>query len=304
MKKILTVLICLCMFLLCGCSVPTQYTLEQNESGEITQSIYVPFSVGELVSYKIDSETGMEIAYEVKNKLDTKFLNRYTNFLTKLENDDDLTDIEKQVIKAYCPSESDMEGKGLLFGNSTETGITYEFKFKNALAYHYFNSNSEYTYKKLIEELSKDDTKIVHNFLTTEKVSTGETIYSNEYEGYATLAQYINSTAKQILQDKIGSNTILTDEDKIKIYDEVPPKDFIYRYGTPYKRLHSNADQIRLVNGIYYHEWTVDLDNPTREISTWRTSANQNVWYALALGASLILVAVLMFAYRKDKKVA
>ncbi len=302
MKKILTILICLCMFLLCGCSVPTQYTLEQNENGEITQSIYVPFSVDELVSYGIDSETGMEIANEVKNKLDTKFLNRYRNFLTKLETDDGLTEIEKQVLKAYCPSESDMEGKGLLFLTSATSGITYEFKFKNVLAYFYFNTT--YKYNELLEKLNKDDTKIVHNFLTTEKVSTGETIYSNEYEGYATLAQYINSTAKQILQNKIGSNTTLTDEQKNKIYDEVPPKDFLYRYGTPYKRLHSNADQIRLVNGIYYHEWTVDLDNPTREIATWRTYANQSVWYALALGASLVLVAVLMFVYRKDKKVA
>ena len=302
MKKILTILICFCMFLLCGCSVPTQYTVEQNESGEVTQSIYVPFSVDELVSYGIDSETAMEIAYDVKNRLDTKFLNRYTNFITKLEIDDGLTEIEKQVLKAYCPSKSDMEGKGALFVTSATAGITYEFKFKNVLAYFYFNTT--YKYNELLEKLNKDDTKIVHNFLTTDKVSTGETIYSNEYEGYATLAQYINSIAKQILQDKIGSNTTLTDEQKNKIYDEVPPKDFLYRYGTPYKRLHSNADQIRLVNGIYYHEWTVDLDNPTREISTWRTSANQNVWYALALGASFVLIAILMFVFRKDKKVA
>jgi hypothetical protein len=195
-----------------------------------------------------------------------------------------------------------MEGKGALFVTSATAGITYEFKFKNVLAYFYFNTT--YKYNELLEKLNKDDTKIVHNFLTTDKVSTGETIYSNEYEGYATLAQYINSIAKQILQDKIGSNTTLTDEQKNKIYDEVPPKDFLYRYGTPYKRLHSNADQIRLVNGIYYHEWTVDLDNPTREISTWRTSANQNVWYALALGASFVLIAILMFVFRKDKKVA
>ena len=290
------------MFLLCGCSVPTQYTVEQNESGEVTQSIYVPFSVDELVSYGIDSETAMEIAYDVKNRLDTKFLNRYTNFITKLEIDDGLTEMEKQVLKAYCPSKSDMEGKGALFVTSTTAGITYEFKFKNVLAYYYFNSS--YKYNELLEKLNEDDTKIVHNFLTTDNVSTGTTIYSSEYEGYTTLAQYINSIAKQILQDKIGSNTTLTDEQKNKIYDEVPPKDFLYRYGTPYKRLHSNADEIRLVNGIYYHEWTVDLDNPTREISTWRTSANQNVWYALALGVSFVLVAVLMLAFRKDKKVA
>lgn len=195
-----------------------------------------------------------------------------------------------------------MLGKGLLFGNSTSTGITYEFKFKNALAYYYFNT--DYKYNELIEELKKDDAKIVHNFLTTDKIYTNKTIFSVNVE-YATtmsFAEYLNSISKDILKQKLNDSTTLTDEQKTTIYNEVPPKDFLYRYGTSSRRLHSDADQIRNINGMYYHEWNMSIDNADREISTWNTYANAKVWYGLALIITIVLVVVLMLIYGNDNK--
>ncbi len=304
-KRVLVVIICLCMFLLCGCTVPTQYTLEQKENGEVTQTIYAPFSVNELVEYGIDSETAKGIGDEVKNEIDKRFVNRYLNFQTKLASDDGLTDSDKSLLASFCPSQEDMLGKGLLFGNSTSTGITYEFKFKNAIAYYYFNTN--YKYNELIEELKKDDAKVVHNFLTTDKVYTNKTIYSVNVE-YATtmsFAKYLNTISKKVLEDKLKDNTILTDTQKEKIYNEVPPKDFLYRYGTSSRRLHSDADNIRNINGMYYHEWNMTIDNADREITTWNTYANAKAWYGLALIATVVLVVVLMLFFGiDDKKVA
>lgn len=301
-KRVLGFIICLCMFLLCGCTVPTQYTLEQNENGEVTQTIYVPFSVQELAEYGIESSTARGIGDEVKNRIDIEFVNRYLNFQTKLASDDGLTESDKNLIVSYCPTQNDMLGKGLLFGNSTSTGITYEFKFKNALAYYYFNT--DYKYNELIEELKKDDAKIVHNFLTTDKIYTNKTIFSVNVE-YATtmsFAEYLNSISKDILKQKLNDSTTLTDEQKTTIYNEVPPKDFLYRYGTSSRRLHSDADQIRNVNGMYYHEWNMSVDDTDREIITWNTYANAKVWYGLALILTIILVVVLMLIYGNDNK--
>ncbi len=305
-KRVLVVIICLCMFLLCGCTVPTQYTLEQNENGEVTQTIYVPFSVYEFVNadkaYGIDGETADKICRHVKKQIDEKFENRYQIFLTKLASDDGLTDDDKNLLESFCPTQEDMHGKGLLFGNSTSTGITYEFKFKNALAYYYFNT--DYKYNELIEELKKDDAKIVHNFLTTDKIYTNKTIFSINVE-YATtmsFAKYLNTISKEFLEDELKDNTILTDEQKEKIYNEIPPKDFLYRYGTSSRRLHSDADQIRNINGMYYHEWNMSIDDADREISTWNTYANAKVWYGLALIITIVLVVVLMLIYDNDNK--
>lgn len=310
MKKVLGILICLCMFLLCGCGVPTQYTLEQNADGEVTQTIYVPYYKSELINYGITSDVAQDIAEDIGSELNNRFLARYDNFFAKLYSDDGLSTFQKNQMLSYCPEKNDMLGKSLYFENSTEKGITYTFTFKNAIAYYYFNS--DYTYNELKDVLNKDDSKVVSNFLTTDKVNTsvnkyGEKVYISETGESMRLANYINKRAVQILEDKIENTELkntLTDEQKTKIYEEIPPKEFIYRFGTTSKRLHSDADKVRYLNGIYYHEWNITLDNSTREISTWTKAANRNVWYGLALGLSLVLVAVLMVVFRKDKKVA
>lgn len=305
MKKILGIIICLSMFLLCGCGVPTQYTLEQNSDGEVTQTIYVPYNKSELVNYGVGTELAQIIAVDARNELNNYFNKKYNNFIDKLQNDNGLSDFQKSQMKSYCPKAEDMTGKSYYFGNSNEAGITYTFTFKNAISYYYFNSS--YSYKQLIEELNKDDSKVVSNFLTTDKVNTNTNIYGGLVDVSETesmpLAKYINKRAVEILKNRL-ENTSLTSEQKTEIYENIPPKEFIYRYGTSSKRLHSDADKVRYLNGMYYHEWNITLDNSTREISTWTSAANRNVWYGLALGSSLVLVAVLMVIFRKDKKVA
>ena len=309
MKKVLGILICLCMFLLCGCGVPTEYTFEQNADGEVTQTIFVPYDKSELVRYGITSAVSQNIAEDIWTELNDFFDKKYDNFLAKLLIDDNLSDFQKTQMISYCPNKDDMKGKYYV-GNSNETGIFYTFTFKNAIAYYYFYT--DYTYNQLKDVLNKDDSKVVSNFLTTDKVNTsvnkyGEKVYISETGKSMLLAEYINKRAVQILKDNIENTELkdtLTDEQKTKIYEEIPPKEFIYRLGTTSKRLHSDADKVRYLNGIYYHEWNITLDNSTREISTWMSTANRNVWYGLALGSSLVLVAVLMVIFRKDKKVA
>ena len=115
-------------------------------------------------------------------------------------------------------------------------------------------------------------------------------------------AEYLNAISKDILKQKLNDSTTLTDEQKTTIYNEVPPKDFLYRYGTSSRRLHSDADQKRNINGMYYHEWNMSIDDADREISTWNTYANAKVWYGLALIITIVLVVVLMLIYGNDNK--
>lgn len=294
MKKFLMILVCVCMVFLCGCQVSPQYTIEADEKGQVTQTVYIPFSVSELVNKGMEGVNALQIGLNIKSTFDNYFVNRYDNFMTRLEMDAGLSEADKFMLMAYSPSRDEMIGYAHMFDESTIAGITYELKFNTTLAYYYFNSGL--FYEDLMVKLEEDDSVVEHNFLTTSEISSGETIYSQntEYAEVMTLAQYINKVSVETLK-KEGS---LSDEQ----IDEVVPKTFLYRYGTSHKRLHSDADVVRFVNDTYYHEWTVDLENSDRKITTWFTYANQNEWYGLALGLTLVLVAGLaIYSYVSDK---
>lgn len=294
MKKFLMVLLCVCTIFLCGCQTSPQYTLESDDKGRVTQTIYIPFSVSELVNMGVDGANATQIGINIKTTFDSYFLNRYDNFVTRLELDAGLTSDQKMMFLAYCPSREQMVGVGKMFETSDVAGITYEFKFGSAMAYYYFNLAMNYN--DLVAELEKDNSIVKHNFLTTQKINSGESVFgqNTEYAETLTLAQYINKVSVETLTAE-GS---LTSEQ----IEQVVPKTFIYRYGTDKRRMHSNADVVRFVNDIYYHEWNIDLNNSDREIATWYTYANQNVWYGLALGLTLLLVAgLILYHHFKDK---
>ena len=294
MKKFLMIMLCICAIFFCGCQVSPQYTIEADENGMVTQTVYIPFSVSELVNAGMDGVNALQIGLNIKSTFDNYFVNRYDNFVTRLDVDTGLSEADKIMLMAYSPSREDMVGYAHMFENSTIAGITYELKFKTTMAYYYFNSGLYY--EDLLAKLNEDDEIVEHNFLTTSEISTGETIYSQntEYAEVMTLAQYINRVSVETLKAE-GS---LSDEQ----IDQIVPKTFLYRYGTSHRRMHSDADLVRFVNGMYYHEWTVDLQNSNRTITTWFTYANQNEWYGLALGATLLLVLGLsLYCYFSGK---
>ena len=287
MKKILAIILCLCCFVLCGCQTAPQYILEQNSEGNVTQTVYLPFTVRELMNYGLDVASASEIANNLKGKFDTYFINRYINFETKLLADETLSMEDKLYIKSCCPTMEDMKGKGQIFGNSENSGIIYVLEFKNVIAYYYFNMS--YNYDDMIEELEKDDSVTKENFLTKNVVSSGETIYGvyTDLSEELTFAEYVTQQSKEILLSYGMTENIV---------ENIIPKQYVYRYGTASKRLHSNADKVFAVDDVYYHEWTIDVQNSTREIVTWRTYAKPNMWYIVALGLTVVLVGVLSVA--------
>ena len=290
--KILVFFICLCAVLMCGCSVQPQYTISQNTDGTISQMVYIPFSGAELQNAGVDLNMIAELSALTKNTFDNYFLNMYNNFVTRVNTDEGLSESDKMALFAGCPSSNDISGKGAF------NGIEYKFTFASAIHYYYFNMGLYYN--ELVEELKKDESVTQHSFFTNKIITTTKTIYgvNVQYDENGTFAEYITNTCRTLLKE----NTALTDEQ----IEGIIPKEYIYRYGTPYKRLHSDADLIRDINGVYYHEWNIDIENSDREISTWRIYANQNVWYVVILASGVVLTTVLIIIYyvknRKKQK--
>ena len=289
-KKLLCLMICLFSFILCGCSVPPQYTIAQKSDGTVSQSVYIPFSAEELSNLGLSLDVIASLSNDAKYTFDMYFTNMYNNFLVRVQQDAGLSEEDKQYIINGCPTIQDMQGEGQL------AGISYDFEFATALHYYYFNMEGYY-YNDLVEELNKDDSIVEEGFFTDKKISSGKSIFgvNVQYDSSQTFAQYVSNQCYSILKEQ----TTLSDE----AINSVIPKTFIYRYGTPSKKLHSNADLVRYVNGVYYHEWNITLNNADREITTWQIIVNNNVWYALALIGAIILAFVLiMISYIKTKK--
>ncbi len=280
MKKILTIILCLGLVLLSGCSVPPQYGITQNGDGSVTQSLYIPFSAIELNNNGVEIETCLEISNYIKAEFDKNYLNMYDNFIIRVNTDNGLSAQDKITLIQGCPTKEEMKGEGQL------SGISYEFTFASAIHYYYFNYGVYYN--DLIAELNKDDSIVENGFFTTKRISKGQTIFgqNDQFDEYNSFAEYITNRCSEILKE----NTTLSEQ----VIQTIVPNTYIYRYGTTSKRLHSDADLIRYINGIYYHEWNITLENSQREISTWQISANTNVWYALVLGCGIILSTVLI----------
>ena len=76
---------------------------------------------------------------------------------------------------------------------------------------------------------------------------------------------------------------------------------YTYTYGTNYRRLHSDADTIKNVNGIYMHTW--DLESKDQEITLYRIIANTTGWYIIALGTGVVTAIIItIIAYTRKNK--
>lgn len=288
-KKLLAIILCLCSFLLCGCGVPPQYTIAQKSDGTVEQLVYIPFSGAELQNLGVHLSTIAEISNSIKQVFDNYFNNIFTNYMTRLRTDPYFNAEQQLYILNGCPAANDIEGEGDF------SGIEYNFYFDSALHYYYFNRGMYY--EELVEELNKDESITQEGLFTNRITNTSKTVYgvNTQFDQNKTFAQYIVAQCEEALRDK----TNLTEE-KIQ---SVLPKTFVYRYGTSSKRLHSDADLVRYIDGVYYHEWNITLEDSAREISTWQITVNRNVWYAVILGSAILLALVLILVcYIKNKK--
>lgn len=77
-----------------------------------------------------------------------------------------------------------------------------------------------------------------------------------------------------------------------------------YEYGTPYKIITSDADNVTFSVGkkIYVHEFNMNLDNSSREIHFYQKSPNAVGWYLTALFVALLITGAIVAVYFVNKK--
>lgn len=77
--------------------------------------------------------------------------------------------------------------------------------------------------------------------------------------------------------------------------------EYRYSYITTKHRIHSNATEQKFFGGYYYHIWDIqDIETTTIKLHT--THLNSIVWYILALGLTLIFMAIILIVGHIRKK--
>ena len=288
-KSILAIFVCILSIFLCGCANAPTYSLSQNTDGTVTQMFYIPFVDSELTELGVEADTVTDLKNSVMQRFNTYFMNLQQNFVTRVNSDEALTQQDKLLLIAGCPT-------GAILPALSEIGIIYTLNFSSALHYYYFNSDMQYT--ELIAALNEDTSVVEKGFFTNRVISTGTTVYglNTQYAENQTLAEYITAYSTELLQQ----NTDLTDEQ----IASVVPTNFVYSYGTTSSKLHSDADRVyHYANGVYYHEWDITTENSDRQISTWTIQVNTNVWYVVILCGGFVLLGVLFLVdYLRKRK--
>ena len=295
-KKIVAILLCFCSFLLCGCSEPVEYSIYQDSSNRVCEVTYVPFSASELRLLGVGEDIILQMQSKIIEQVYSYYAAQKESFVKRVTFDMNLTAEDKQLLISQY--NNGVEDVYAMVGEVPTAGVVKDTNYiKFALRYDsaicYYMAKLKLSYKQLVEYLSKDDSEIIEALFANKKVSSGKTVFDLQYDENRTLAQYIIEQCRGILDD----NTALSDAQ----IAEVLPHEFLYRYGASSSRVHSNADKTFYSDGVYFHEWTLDVisnqagavEIENKEVKTWTTHANKNVWYALALVGGFALVGVL-----------
>ena len=89
----------------------------------------------------------------------------------------------------------------------------------------------------------------------------------------------------------------------VDVYNKLEEFPLSFSYATTSHRLHSDADEVVLINGYYVHTWNLSRSTIDREIKLYLTESNRGWWYLSALGISVIVVTGLIIGfYLFDKR--
>lgn len=288
-KKLMAVLLVLVSVFFSGCSSAPDYTVYQNTDGSVVEIIGVPFSVTELRRLDVSEQTAIKIGDSIVNSFQNYYNANLNNYIVRVEKD-------------YTDGVFTLQERNYLLSNDSVVtqksgnyeNILFQTVYKNALVYHYYKSGMQY--KELIAELEKDNYEYKKSFFTYNRLTVSTNIFGAEVKDGTPLLTFLNHQITSILTEDYINLT------QNQIADLVP-KTYVYRYGTTSRRLHSDADRKYFNGELYLHEWDISAENPKREISTWTTHANGNVWYVGALIIGIAVIIVLSVRYKiKHKK--
>lgn len=273
MKRILLVLLAT-VFLFTGCA-SVKYTVIDSGS-YLQQNVQVTLNSDTLSSKGLAVEDVKSEITSVVNKLYENAHNYFINNLQMLIVNESLTPTQvNEIMDAISVSKKWVD----------DTTFMYEIIFTGVSANDLKLSYTEvfylYNYGSTIppEDDEDENTSILtFDFLTTKVQSTQTTAFAN------------NNTILEYFTNKFGEYGFTEDDVK-----------YVYSYGTNYRRLHSDADEIKYVNGVYMHTW--ELADKNEEITLYRLIANSTNWYiiALCIGVGTVVILTLVCLIKKRK---
>ena len=274
MKRILLILLAT-VFLFTGCA-SVKYTVVDSGS-YLQQNIQINLDSDALSSKSLQLEDVKNEITSVVNRLYENSHNYFINNLQMLIVNESLTPTQaNEIMKSICVTKKWID----------ETTFIYEITFiginSSDLQLSYTEVFYLYNYGTTIppEEDDEENPNILtFNFLTTKVQSTQTTAFAN------------NNNILEYFTNKFGEYGFT--EDNVK---------YVYSYGTNYRRLHSDADEINYVNGIYMHTW--QLADKNEEITLYRLIPNTTNWYIIALCVGVGTVFTLTFVSIIKKKKA
>lgn len=272
MKRILLILLAT-VFLFTGCA-SVKYTVVDSGS-YLQQNIQINLDSDALSSKSLQLEDVKNEITSVVNRLYENSHNYFINNLQMLIVNESLTPTQaNEIMKSICVTKKWID----------ETTFIYEITFiginSSDLQLSYTEVFYLYNYGTTIppEEDDEENPNILtFNFLTTKVQSTQTTAFAN------------NNNILEYFTNKFGEYGFT--EDNVK---------YVYSYGTNYRRLHSDADEINYVNGIYMHTW--QLADKNEEITLYRLIPNTTNWYIIALCVGVGTVFTLTFVSIIKKK--
>ncbi len=274
MKKhfIIFVLLAIFCFTLTGCA-KVDYTF-LNDGSKITQ----------VFSVELDSELLTEKAInplEIKTIINEKVLEYIAFYKITFESKVNhlMVSNEVSVATAKAIKEAVIIQDPIWLNNILTCQITYNSvktvdKSINYLnIYYLFNTGELYP--------TVEESNIVYEGLLRKLSETEYSVFNS-----SAAIEY-----KEKVEEALNEKGIQLDGSQIK---------YSYTYGTQYRRIHSDADNISYDGTYYLHSW--GLENAEEKITLYRLYANQWIWYAIAAGCGVVTVIVLMIVSAVKKK--
>lgn len=229
-------------------------TIYTSSSGQVKEAILVNYSnIPNLTEVQKADLISLTNTLFDSNK--TALLNEYSNKLS----------LETQEIK------DEYSGKVSIAVETQEDNVIFQINFETQAVWEYFTSISGYSYTPITTQ----------QFFTYTKYDRQEMIGAvstlSGAEGY--FANYLKIETYSLVDDY--DDTLLPTVEIVSAYT----------YVTPYRRRHSNANEIAKVNTVYYHQWnTTNIS----DIIFFTTIAKVEVWYIISLAAAFLIVGVIL----------
>ena len=265
----LSIMLILMSFCLCGCAQVNFVTYHSDDG-----------SIQEYVHLNIDEQTLEQHGYNIDS--------------VKLQIQSDAHTEAKKLLDEYRLKIYNQYNKGIVTNEEYTTLyggvniIEQKWQDNNYIIGIQFNSSS--IYKKYYELLNNaaftSKTKQVKKLFYTKTYHYGTTGFG-DYSIFNRIYNYYSNT----------------------IFASISPQEnqLNYSYSVSSRRIHSDADRIRLdSNGNYIHSWKVSPDEPSRQIYFYTISANRSIWIIACIGISLTLsitltiIAIFKYKYCKS----